>query len=143
MAKQNKSKNDGPTMDAPMSESSSQPGAGAPEDLADVMSVSGTNAVKSSLAPSLTPPGEEVLEADEGAGASAWHNGKKITAMWCNSSARNSYAAVEGLGWRRINNANDGSWISMTMLCSHAEQTNSNCNIRTESDNKIHEVYVW
>lgn len=141
MTKKNKSGKDAPTMEAPSNKSEDTQGLGAPLELSELRAES--SAVKGSAAPSLTPPGEKVMEAEEGAGASAWHNGKKVTAMWANSSPRNAYAAVENVGWRRINNANDNSWVSLTMLCSHAEQTNSNCNIRTESDNKIHEIYVW
>jgi hypothetical protein len=93
--------------------------------------------------PMMTPPSEVVEREVKGDGIGAWHNGKKITAMWSNSAVRNAYAAVAGLGWKKISNANDSSWLALTMMASHAEQTNATCNIRIESDGEIHEVYVW
>lgn len=94
-------------------------------------------------APMQVPPSEEDVAIAEEAGIAAWHNGKKITALWCSSSPRNSWIAVSGLGWRRLANRNDSSVVSMTMLAAHAEQTNSTCNIRIHTDGLVHEIYVW
>ena len=93
-------------------------------------------------APTIIPAAETEAVTEED-GITAWHTGKKITALWCNSSNRNAYASVEGIGWRRLANTNDGAHLSLTMLAAHAEQTGANCNIRIESDNMIHEIYVW
>ena len=93
--------------------------------------------------PTLVPPTEADIEAAAGNGIAAWHNGKKITALWSNSSNRNSYIAVEGMGWKKLSNANDSCVVSMTMLATHAEQTNANVNIRIEADGMVHEIYVW
>ena len=93
--------------------------------------------------PVMTPPAETVEEEIADTGIAAWHNGKKVTAMWANSAVRNSFAAVAGLGWRRLSNANDSSWVALTMMASHAEQVSANCNVRIESDNEIHEIYVF
>lgn len=92
--------------------------------------------------PSQTPP-SEVVAAESQEGITAWHRGKKITAMWCNASNRNAYAAIPGLGWRKLSNANDSSFLSMVMLASHAETTHATVNVNIGSDNKIHEIYVW
>lgn len=93
--------------------------------------------------PMMTPP-SEVTEQDIGAeGITAWHNSKKITAMWANASVRNAHASIVGMGWKRLSNANDSSFLALTMMASHAEQTNANCDIRVESDGEIHEIYVW
>ena len=109
----------------------------APEEIVTYARAGGAGA------PVMTPPAEAVTEEIADTGIAAWHNGKKVTAMWANSSVRNSYAAVEGLGWKRLSNANDSSWVALTMLASHAEQVNANCNVRIESDNEIHEIYVF
>lgn len=91
--------------------------------------------------PGMAPPGDEVeVEAE---GITAWHNGKKITAMWSNASNRNAYAAVQGMGWKKLSNANDSSFLALTMLAAHAEQTNSTVNLEIGSDNEIHQIYVW
>jgi len=93
--------------------------------------------------PMMTPPSEVIEQGLAADGITAWHNNKKITAMWANASARNAYASVAGIGWRRLSNANDSAFLALVMLASQAEQTNANCNIRIESDNLIHEIYVW
>lgn len=93
--------------------------------------------------PSEVPPSESSDEIALAEGITAWQNGKKITAMWCNSSSRNAYAAVSGLGWRRISNANDSSFVSLVALLSLAEQTDANTKLRIEGDGEIHEVYVF
>ncbi|GAB4373140.1 MAG: hypothetical protein Kow00114_34960 [Kiloniellaceae bacterium] len=93
--------------------------------------------------PMMTPPSEVVSEEGLGEGITAWHNSKKVTAMWANASARNAFASVAGLGWKKLSNANDSSFLALTMLASSAEQTNSNCNLRIEADNEVHEIYVW
>jgi hypothetical protein len=93
--------------------------------------------------PMMVPPSEIGEQVAEDAGVAAWHNGKKVTATWCNSSVRNAYASVEGLGWKRLYGGNDSAFLALTMLAAHAEQTNSTSNIRIESDGQIHEIYVW
>ncbi len=93
--------------------------------------------------PAQTPPDDITVAADEGEGITAWHTGKKITATWCNASNRNAYAAVQGLGWRRLSNGNDSSFLALTMLAAHAEQTNATVNVEIGRDNKIRQIYVW
>ena len=95
------------------------------------------------IRPTMTPPADTSELAVATEGIAAWHNGKKVTAMWSNSAERNSFAAVAGMGWKKLSNANDSSFLTLTMLTSHAEQVNADCNLRVESDNEVHEVYVW
>ena len=73
----------------------------------------------------------------------AWLSNKKITALWMNESARNTWIMVDGVGWKKLSNANDSAWLSMVMLGSHAEQTNATVNVRVEADNMVHSLYVW
>ena len=94
-------------------------------------------------APSDVPPSESAEDIELAAGITAWHNNKKITAMWCNSAERNAYASVQGLGWRRISNANDSSFVTLVALLSLAEQTDANTKLRIEADGEIHEAYVF
>lgn len=94
------------------------------------------------LAPTQFPPTETAIEAaDEG--LAAWHNGKKITALWSDRSNRNSWIAIQGMGWKKLATKNDSSLVSLTLIASHAEQTGSTVNVRIESDNRVHEIYAW
>ncbi len=98
--------------------------------------------IRSTSTPAMSPP-DDVTAVTEDQAITAWHNSKKITAMWCNSSSRNAYAAVSGLGWRKIEDTNDSAFLSLVMLASHAETLNSTVNVNIGADNKIHEIYVW
>lgn len=91
--------------------------------------------------PQAAPP-QAVTAATETT-VTAWHDNQKVTAMWANAFPRNAWAAVQGLGWRKINPANDSSHASMVALLTMAEQTGASCRLRIEADNLIHEVYVW
>jgi hypothetical protein len=80
--------------------------------------------------------------AGEAAAAGAWHNNKKITQLWTINENRNSWAAVSGLGWRKISPSSDSVNTTLTMLAAHAKQTNRTVRVREES-NTIVEMYVW
>ncbi len=108
----------------------------------DVSALLGESIVERADRPAMTPPNDVTIEAEE-QGITAWHNGKKITATWCNASNRNAYAAIPGLGWKRLSNANDSSFLALTMLAAHAEQTNATVNVEIGTDNEIHQIYVW
>jgi hypothetical protein len=116
-------------------------GQGAPS--LEVLRAERVDRAPGSGAPALTPPVEIAEAAGGEEGIGAWHNSVKITALWCNASARNAWAAVDGLGWRRVNPANDSAFLTLTALLSHARQMNVACNLRIENDNLIHEAYVW
>jgi hypothetical protein len=93
--------------------------------------------------PAQMPPTEAQMAQAEEVGIAAWYNGKKIAALWCNSSSRNSYISVAGMGWKKLSNANDSCLISMSIMAAHAEATNATVNVRTGSDGMVHEIYVW
>lgn len=94
-------------------------------------------------APSMVPPGEESQAALQAEGITAWHNSKKITSMWSNSSSLNAYAGVDGMGWKKISNSNPSSFVSLVAILSLAEQTGAATNLRIEADGEIHEAYVF
>jgi hypothetical protein len=98
--------------------------------------------------PTLAPPTETAAaaaaQADDGArGITAWQSGVHVTATWSNSAARNGWAAIEGLGWRRVLADNDWTFTTMVAILSHARQAGTTVNVRVEADNLIHEVYAW
>lgn len=88
-------------------------------------------------APSIRPP-EGV-----GAGVTAWLNNKRITGLWTINQNRNSWVAVDGVGWKRLANNSDSAIVALAMLGSHAREKNSVVNYREEADGMIHEMYVW
>ena len=134
---------DAPASDVQEMERASSQTTGGDAPSMDVSTLLGDTIVERVDRPAQMPPDDITSEIAEDGGITAWHNGKKITATWCNASNRNAYAAVQGLGWRRLCNANDSAFLSLTMLATHAEQTNATVNVEIGSDNKIHQIYVW
>lgn len=92
--------------------------------------------------PVFVPPSEAALASTDD-GVKAWHSNKKVTSLWSNAARRNSWAGITGLNWKKIHAGNDSAVLNMSMMLAHAEQTNANVTVRIESDNTIHEVYVW
>jgi hypothetical protein len=111
--------------------------------------LSGTAAAAASSAAAATAPTAEPPAAAEagiaagGIGASVWVNNKKINALWSINENRNSWVGVAGVGWVKLANNSDTAIVALTMLGANARQTQGIVNYRQESDNMIHEMYVW
>lgn len=102
----------------------------------------------SPMASAMTVPSDHAapslsITTGTAAGASAWQNNKKLTALWLNHQPRNSWIGVDGIGWRKLAATNDSSSVAFTMLSAHAREKGSAVNYREESDNMIYEMYVW
>jgi hypothetical protein len=92
--------------------------------------------------PTMSPPGTPgaIVAID---GAVTWLTGKKVVAMWANRAARNAYAYLDGVGWKRLADTSDSAHTSLTMLASAARQTGSGISVRDDGDGRIREIYVW
>jgi hypothetical protein len=110
--------------------------AGSPSE-AFSDSIASTTAAASP--PQLIPPEETAADT----GITAWLSNKKIVGVWSNASNKNSWINVQGTGWRRIHPASENAVVAMTMLASHARADDRTCSVRVESDNHVHEIYVW
>ena len=113
--------------------------------LAWVSSTSGAGgAAATPVAPTALPPGAVGADTGVGAvGASVWVTNKKINALWAINENRNSWVGVAGVGWAKLANNSDSAIVAFTILGANARQTQGNVNYRQESDNMIHEMYVW
>jgi hypothetical protein len=94
------------------------------------------------IEPTMSPPGTPgaIVAID---GAATWLTGKKVVALWANRGARNAYAYLDGVGWKRLADTNDSAHSSLTQLASAARQTGSTVHARDEGDGRIREIYVW
>lgn len=92
----------------------------------------------SETAPSQMPVGE----AMQGITAAVWHSNKKITALWSNNGNRNVWVAIADVGWRKLADNSDSAIVALTIIMSHAFQTNRTANLM-EEDGQIRQVYVW
>jgi hypothetical protein len=113
--------------------------------LSAASSSSGTgSASAAAAAPTAEPPTSAQTDGDTGTiGATVWVNGKKINSLWAINENRNVWVAVAGVGWVKLANNSDSAIVALTMLGANARQTQGTVNYRQESDNMIHEIYVW
>lgn len=94
------------------------------------------------MAPNEIPPLENLASNDGGFGAAVWHDNKNVTGLWSKNETRNSWAAISGMGWKKINSANNSSCEALTVLASHACAFNKKVKLKMEND-QIKEMYVW
>lgn len=90
-----------------------------------------------------TAPTLPTTAAGAATAITAWQNSKKVNALWTINQDRNSWFGVEGIGWRHLANVEETSVTALTMLVGHARATGAVVNYREESDNLVHEIYVW
>lgn len=111
------------------------------QDLLSSSSIAvGADGGGAAAAPTAEPPS---LAEGAGIGASVWVYNKKINALWAINENRNSWVGVAGVGWVKLANNSDTAIVAFTMLGANARQTQGNVSYRQESDNMIHEIYVW
>ena len=121
-----------------------------PQELSQVSGSGDVGSSQAPTAPTAEPPASALAAAagnaaaaDGGIGASVWVNGKKINALWAINQNRNSWVNVVGVGWVKFANNSDSAIAAFTMLGADAKLTQGTVNYRQESDNMIHEIYVW
>lgn len=90
-------------------------------------------------APEMLPP----AELSKSGAIGAWLSDKRFTAIWGIAENRNSWVAVDGVGWKKLANNSDTAVVALTMLAAHAKQLSRSVNYREEADGMIHETYVW
>lgn len=118
----------------------------APRDLSieeQAISIHGSTVsfeIDGAAEPTMQPPG--ALQAAGTAIGAGWLSGKKVTALWANLSLRNAWAHLDGVGWKKLADANDNATASLTMLASAARQAGT-VNALEGADAKLSEIYLW
>lgn len=85
-------------------------------------------------------------EADVHAAAvltTTWQYNKKVNALWSINQNCNSWAGIEGLGWRKLFSGIETSTIALTIIAASARATQGLVSYREESDGMVHEVYAF
>jgi hypothetical protein len=90
--------------------------------------------------PTLEPPGAG--PAADPAGAAAFQS-VRVLALFSSTAHANGWAFLEGVGWQRIATTNDSAHATLGLLAGAARIAGTVASVRRESDNQIHEVYVW
>ena len=71
----------------------------------------------------------------------AWHNGKKVEALWSSEHQSNVHGWIDG-AWRKFEDTNDDACTNFAILAAHAKQGNRNVDARVENG-RVKEMYVW
>ncbi|MFN7930138.1 MAG: hypothetical protein U0Y68_19885 [Blastocatellia bacterium] len=104
-----------------------------PEEMAEMQS-----SKVEAAAPSLAPP--------QGAGVTAVTvvlSDKRVTGLWGINQDRNSWAHIDGIGWKKLINTSSSANTALTMLAAHARELNRRVDYREEADGMIYEMYIW
>lgn len=112
-------------------------GSSKPEELGAGVSLQ--TAAGSMSTPQMDPP----AELSVGGAVGAWLSDKRFTATWGVAESRNAWVHVDTIGWKKLANTTDSSFVALTMLAAHARQLNRPVNYREEADGMIRELYVW
>jgi hypothetical protein len=113
----------------------------APVDLSEAEVLALLNNTTIAAEPGLEPPG--VADAVRGVSVSTWVQNVLVNALWSINQNRNAWAAFAGKGWQKFANNSDSAIMAFTTLASHARVAQGPTSYRQESDNMIHELYVW
>lgn len=92
--------------------------------------------------PKEQPPAALGTAAEGGVGT-VWNGDKRIVGLWAMNQVRNSWIYVANVGWQKLANNSDSAIVALTMLAAHARELNRSVTYRTETDNMVHEMYVW
>jgi hypothetical protein len=112
-----------------------------PVPLSDAQLMAMVNSAAVAAAPAMEPPG--VKEAVRGITAAVWVQNVQVNALWSINQNRNSWAAFAGNGWQKFSDNSDSAITAFTTLAAHARAVQGPTSYRLESDNKVHEIYVW
>jgi hypothetical protein len=108
--------------------------------LTDAQLMAMVNGAAAAAAPALEPPTGEVVG---GVAASTWVQNVQVNALWSINQNRNSWAAFATKGWQKFADNSDSAIMALTTLAAHARVAQGVTSYRSESDNKVHEIYVW
>jgi hypothetical protein len=116
-----------------------EPAQISPELLASL-----TAQAEADMAPTFLPPGTNANLVAQAADAitGTWRQNVLVTALWCIAETRNAWIHLQSIGWKKIVNSRDGSFVALVTLASQAKQTGRPVTCREEADG-IYEIYLW
>jgi hypothetical protein len=127
---------------------SEAPGMTEPMQISPDMLAALTAQAAVEMGPVLLPAGANAQLAAQAAQAASaitgtWRQNVLVTALWCVAETRNAWINLQNIGWRKIANGRDGSFMALVTLASQAKQTSKPITCREESDGMIYEIYFW
>lgn len=71
-------------------------------------------------------------------------DGKKVLQTWSIAQNRNFWANIEGVGYKKVDDASDSSSTAFAQIFSSARTTNTTVNVVIDdATGKITQVYAW
>lgn len=92
------------------------------------------------VAPTLEPTAAAGASAD---GIGLWQSNKQVDATYATYAQRFSWMHVAGGPWRRFSPVSDSGVAALALLAAHARDRGRPVNFREETDQLVHEMYVW
>ena len=92
-------------------------------------------------APTLDPPGSPgAARADQAVGA---FPAVRVLSLFSSAHPVNGWAFLEGVGWRRLAVNDPSAHANLGRLAAAARLQGTATPVRHETDNQIHEIYLW
>ncbi|WP_460519605.1 hypothetical protein [Flindersiella endophytica] len=114
----------------------------SPDEVATIVEAPATPTTPMLLPPDLRDP-DSLTESAVGTVTATYRSNQYIDALWSIDQTRNAFVLVRGLGWRKIYNGRDGSFVALCALASQARQTQRPVTFREEADGMVYEIYLW
>lgn len=114
----------------------------SPDEVATIVEAPATQSTPMLLPPDLRDV-DSLTESAVGTVTATYRSNQYIDALWSINQTRNAFMLVRGLGWRKIYNGRDGSFVALCALASQARQTNRPITFREEADGMVYEIYLW
>jgi hypothetical protein len=92
--------------------------------------------------PVLHPPGTAGAATTQLNLAGTWQT-KQILALYNTRAARNGWAYLDSVGWRRFATTSDSAHTALGILASASRAAGSQVVARDEADGQLHEIYLW
>jgi hypothetical protein len=91
--------------------------------------------------PAMDPPGTPgAARTVTNAGAFAK---LRVLSLFSSEHATNGWLFLEGVGWRRIATADPSAHVNLGLLGAAVRAQGTPTPVRHESDNQVHEIYLW
>jgi len=134
------SQTEAPTQPAESAQASKSE-AGMPTESPEIDIQSSQSAVGK---PTLAPPDPTGVstQSDSGITAAIWHNNKLVTRVF-HGGQNNIWIALEGVGWRKLNSANESAAGAMSLIASHAVDNALTVRAHESDAGLIDEIYCF
>jgi len=92
--------------------------------------------------PVLHPPGSVAAALPAAMPAGTWLS-RQVLALFASRAGRNSWAYLDGVGWRQFATAEESGNVALAALAAAARASGAPVVAREDPDTQLHEIYLW